>query len=254
MLNKKRNNCSISKKSKSFLLILFDILNDTTYKDIIHWNLNGNGIIITNTEKLSEAVLPNFFLHNNYKSFLRQLHIYGFHKIKNNLKKDEEHEFEHETFCRNSTKNQIKQIKRINKGMKLLLKYNKNENKTNLNINNSLPNNNENDLIDFLLLKNKEDKLSLIKLKQEIEFQRDANKTLKDQLYKIKDIFYGQSIIIKKIMTFRKRNNPIIIKNQNKKYNNIKEFFNKYLYFLRIYSPFININSKNIHNIYRDEM
>ena len=252
MLNKKRNSCLKSKKSKSFLLLLFDILNDTTYNEIIHWNSDGTGIIITNDKKLSDIVLPNFFLHNNFKSFLRQLHIYGFHKTRNYIKNSEEQEFKHETFCKNSSKIQIKQIKRINKGMKLLLKYKKNVNKTSLNINNSLSNNSENDLIDFFLLKNKEDKLSLVKLKQEIEFQRVLNKTLKEQLYKIKDEFYGHSIIIKKIMTFKKEN--LIINNtSSKKYNNIKEFFKKYLYFLRIYSPFINI-SKKIHNISRNDM
>lgn len=246
MLNKKRISCSKSKKSQSFLLILFDILNDTTYNEIIHWNSDGTGFIITNTQKLSDLVLPNFFLHNNFKSFLRQLHIYGFHKNKNYIKDSEAQEFKHETFCQNITKEQIKQIKRINKGMKLLLKYNKNENKTNLNVNTGLSDKNENDLINFLLLKNKEDKLSLIKLKQEIELERLANKTLKEQLYKVKDEFYGHSIIIKKIITFKKEN-LIINNNQSKKSNNIKQFFNKYLYFLRIYSPFINI-SKNINN------
>jgi len=253
MLNKKRSSCSKPKKSKSFLLILFDILNDAKYNEIIHWNSDGAGIIITNAGKLSDTVLPNFFLHNNYKSFLRQLHLYGFHKIRNYIKKGEEQEFKHETFCKNSSKEQIKQIKRIDKGMKLLLKYNKKTNKTSLTIGNSVSGNNENDLIDFLLLKNKEDKLSLIKLKQEIEFQRDANKTLKDQLCKIKDVFYGQSIIIKKIITFKKGKNLIINNNQNKKYNHIKDFFKKYLYFRRIYSPFISI-SKNSHNICSDEM
>ena len=134
-----------------------------------------------------------------------------------------------------------------------IILYNKNPNKNNLNIGNSLSDINENDLIDFLLLKNKEDKLSLIKLKQEIEFQRDANKTLKEQLYKIKDLFYGQSIIIKKIITFKKGKNLIINNNQNKKYNHIKDFFKKYLYFRRIYSPFISISKKS-HNICSDEM
>jgi hypothetical protein len=253
MLSKKRSGCSKPKKSKSFLLILFDILNDSTYNEIIHWNSDGTGIIITNAGKLSDTVLPTYFLHNNYKSFLRQLHLYGFHKIRNYIKKGEEQEFKHTTFSKNSSKEEIKQIKRINKGMKLLLKYKKNANKTNLNIDNSLSDNNENDLIDFLLLKNKEDKLTLTKLKQEIEFQRDVNKTLKEQLCKIKDVFDGQSIIIKKIITFKKGRNLITNNNQNKKYSNIKDFFKKYLYFLRIYSPFISI-SKKIHNICSDEM
>ena len=107
------------KKSKSFLLKLFDILNNNTYNEIISWNYDGTSIIIKEINNLSDIILPKFYTHNNYKSFVRQLNIYGFKKIKT-IKNGEG--FKHEKFNKNSTYEQITQIKRKRKKMKFLLK------------------------------------------------------------------------------------------------------------------------------------
>ena len=89
MLNKKIKRNNKIKTKKSFLLKLYDILNDNTYHDIIHWNMERSGIIITNITKLSNEVLPKFYRHNNYSSFVRQLNVYGFNKIQGILKEGE---------------------------------------------------------------------------------------------------------------------------------------------------------------------
>lgn len=230
------------KKNKSFLLNLFDILNDDEYNEIIHWNSNGNGIVIANEDKLSDLVLPNFYLHKNYNSFIRQLNLYGFHKIKNMIKeeegKEQEQEYTHDILNKNSSKEQINQIMRKNKRMRLLLKYKKKTNNTGMNSNNTNIENNGKDLICFLLDKNKEDQQRLIESKKEVENLRNINKNLKEQFFKIKEQFDGQSIIIKKIISNTVDKNKI--KNKTpKKHKNIKDFFRRYLYYLRIYSPYI---------------
>ena len=238
MLSKKRMNCNKIKKNKSFLLKLFDILNDSTYNDIIHWNKEGTAIIIIDIEKFSDIVLPNFYIHNKYSSFIRQLNIYGFHKMKSIINEGREG-FYHDKFNKLSTKEQIKQIARKNKKkiIKYLLNKSKSNNKSLSNDNVILNNNNEKDILNYLLFKNKESKDNLTNLNKELQDLRKLNTILKDEFNKIKTDLSGQAIIIKSIINYNK--NKIFKNKENKKANSIKELFNHYLYFLRIYSPYI---------------
>ena len=41
------------------------------------WNEDGTHFWVSNVEIFSRDVLPNYFKHNNYASFIRQLNIYG---------------------------------------------------------------------------------------------------------------------------------------------------------------------------------
>jgi len=197
----KRNNLNKVKKDKSFLLKLFDILSDTTYNDIIHWNLQGSGIIIMDIEKLSNIVLPKFFIHKNYATFTRQLNIYGFSKNKNKLNEGEG--YSHEIFNKNITKEEIKKIKRKNKINKYFLDYNKNN--LNKNLTNNYYEDNEKDIINILLLKYKENSELLEKLQKEYEEIKFINQTSKEKCSKIQKEFNEQNIIIEKII--KKENN-----------------------------------------------
>ncbi len=247
MLNKKTNN-KLPKRCKSFLSRLYDILNDKEYTQIIHWNKDGNGIIIVDANKLGEIVLPKYYKHNNYSSFVRQLNMYGFHKTRGIGKEGEG--FEHEKFNRKSTKEQIKQMMRQNKKMKLLSKYIKTNNNISNNINedsnDELSYNNENDIFQFLLEKNEENIKNLLDLKNEIEELKSHNLNLYNQLQQIKE---GQSIIFKKII--KNQNNKII--KSNEKSQNLKELFRKYLYFLKIYSPRFMLEDMDKKEIYQTE-
>ena len=110
MLDKKRKSINESKTDR-FLLKLYEILNNDDYNRIIHWSKNGSFIIITNIQALSKKILPKYFNHQNYSSFVRQLNMYNFHKIRTNPNKNEQY-FIHESFNKSKTLKEIKAFKR----------------------------------------------------------------------------------------------------------------------------------------------
>ena len=77
----------LSKKRKGepcfFLETLFKIISNKKNNKIIHWNDDGTRVIISDSMKFSKKILPKYFKHDNYSSFIRQLNLYGFSKINN---------------------------------------------------------------------------------------------------------------------------------------------------------------------------
>jgi len=61
-----------------FLLKTYEILEKPDYQDMIHWSPDGTAIIIDKVHDFSQNVLPLYFKHSNYMSFIRQLNMYGF--------------------------------------------------------------------------------------------------------------------------------------------------------------------------------
>ncbi|CAD8106181.1 unnamed protein product [Paramecium sonneborni] len=50
---------------------------------IIAWAPQGDAFIVLNPELLEQKILPQHFKHNHFTSFLRQLNMYDFQKIRN---------------------------------------------------------------------------------------------------------------------------------------------------------------------------
>ncbi len=75
--------------------------------ETVYWDPSGESFIIANTEKFIK-ILPKYFKTKNYSSFVRQLNMYDFHKIKNSRNY---HEFRHEKFKRGRL-DDLKNIKR----------------------------------------------------------------------------------------------------------------------------------------------
>ncbi len=113
-LGKKRNFIKPKKqKEPTFLLKLYSILNDkdNKYSNYIHWCKNG--FIITNLKNFMKYVLPDFFKDISFFSFVRQLNLYDFHKVKTDKK--EEIKYIHEQFSKDKSENEIKLIKKKKK-------------------------------------------------------------------------------------------------------------------------------------------
>lgn len=65
-----------------FIHKLYDLLENTELDDLIWWDEGGESFLIRPNESFSRN-LALYFKHTNITSFVRQLNIYGFHKISN---------------------------------------------------------------------------------------------------------------------------------------------------------------------------
>lgn len=62
----------------SFVQKLHHILSQGTYHSMIHWMSHGRAFIVVVPKGLESDVLPEYFGHGRYSSFLRQLSNHGF--------------------------------------------------------------------------------------------------------------------------------------------------------------------------------
>ncbi|KAI8871261.1 winged helix DNA-binding domain-containing protein, partial [Ramicandelaber brevisporus] len=57
------------------------ILTDVNNTEVIEWSNSGLSIVVVDSIKLSKTILPQYFKHNRYNSFIRQLNSHGFRKV-----------------------------------------------------------------------------------------------------------------------------------------------------------------------------
>ncbi|XVE64190.1 hypothetical protein DITRI_Ditri07aG0081700 [Diplodiscus trichospermus] len=64
-----------------FLTKTYQLVDDQTIDDFISWNNDGSTFIVWNPTVFARDLLPKYFKHNNFSSFVRQLNTYGFRKV-----------------------------------------------------------------------------------------------------------------------------------------------------------------------------
>ncbi|XP_030975693.1 heat shock factor protein HSF24 [Quercus lobata] len=64
-----------------FLTKTYQLVDDPITDDVISWNEDGSTFVVWKTADFAKDLLPNYFKHNNFSSFVRQLNTYGFRKI-----------------------------------------------------------------------------------------------------------------------------------------------------------------------------
>ncbi|WVQ98411.1 hypothetical protein IAU59_005534 [Kwoniella sp. CBS 9459] len=68
-------------KVPAFLNKLYTMVSDSEVDDLIYWGESGDSFFVPNAEQFGRELLPRWFKHSNFSSFVRQLNMYGFHKV-----------------------------------------------------------------------------------------------------------------------------------------------------------------------------
>ncbi|KAI7883413.1 hypothetical protein K492DRAFT_229584 [Lichtheimia hyalospora FSU 10163] len=92
--------------TNTFVHKLYNMVVDNQYQHLIAWTYTGSSFVVCNIMEFSRDVLPKHFKHNNFSSFVRQLNMYGFHKVNKSprghrtLAENQIWEFSHPRFLR----------------------------------------------------------------------------------------------------------------------------------------------------------
>jgi len=76
-----------------FVLKTYQLVSDTANGAYVTWSETRDSFVVLNPVDFSSDILPKYFKHNNFCSFIRQLNTYNFHRVEN-----KQWEFQHEFF------------------------------------------------------------------------------------------------------------------------------------------------------------
>ena len=198
----------------SFIEKLYSMCNcnDEFHKKSISW-MDNNSFYIKNVDHFQNNILPKYFKHNNYSSFVRQLNMYDFTRKSVSESNNFEEIFTHKNFIKKNSNNlKIITRKTLNKR-----KLNTNEDQTCKRIR-SLEN--------IIETQNEEYKKQNEEYKKQNEEYKKQNEEIKKQYEEIK----------KQNKELTKQNEELTKQNEESKNNDIllfkiiKDLNNKYLH------------------------
>ncbi|XP_010918529.1 heat stress transcription factor B-4d-like [Elaeis guineensis] len=76
-----------------FLSKTYELVEGSEAPHVVSWNEEGSGFVVWLPQEFSQFILPKYFKHCNFASFIRQLNTYGFKKSAS-----DRWEFRHEKF------------------------------------------------------------------------------------------------------------------------------------------------------------
>ncbi|GKV05584.1 hypothetical protein SLEP1_g17580 [Rubroshorea leprosula] len=59
-----------------FLSKTYDMVDDPSTNDVVSWSKGNNSFVVWDVPEFARDLLPKFFKHNNFSSFVRQLNTY----------------------------------------------------------------------------------------------------------------------------------------------------------------------------------
>ncbi|OWB70053.1 hypothetical protein B5S33_g5610 [[Candida] boidinii] len=103
--NTNDNSSNNPPKRPAFIMKLWSMVNDHGNAKYISWLPSGDAFQVNDRESFMKFVLPKYFKHNNFASFVRQLNMYGWHKVQDVnsgslISNDEIWQFQHPFFVK----------------------------------------------------------------------------------------------------------------------------------------------------------